>query len=139
MEALWRAQGLRAGGGGRQGLGPLWVGSVWRIAVIALAGPAWRQQEVALYQVKAPLVVALDLSAHMAVDDLAPDRITRARYKLMTLLKERTGGQVALIAYSGDAFTVAPMTDDAATVAALIDSLSPSVMPVAGQREIGRA
>src|SRR3546814_11526277 len=52
----------------------------------------------------------------------------------MTLLKERTGGQVALIAYSGDAFTVAPMTDDAATVAALIDSLSPSVMPVAGQR-----
>src|SRR3546814_7813298 len=69
------------------------------------------------------------------LDDLAPDRITRARYKLMTLLKERTGGQVALIAYSGDAFTVAPMTDDAATVAALIDSLSPSVMPVARSDE----
>src|SRR3546814_11778601 len=68
------------------------------------------------------------------LDDLAPDRITRARYKLMTLLKERTGGQVALIAYSGDAFTVAPMTDDAAPAAALLDSFSPSVMPVAGQR-----
>lgn len=134
IDAPLRAHVLLAGRGGKQWLGSLWLAGVWSIAVIALAGPAWRQQEVALYRVEAPLVMALDLSAHMAVDDLAPDRITRARYKLMTLLKERAGGQVALIAYGGDAFTVAPMTDDAATVAALIDSLSPAVMPVAGQR-----
>src|SRR3546814_7142940 len=74
IDAPLRAHVLLAGRGGRQWLGPLWLASVWSIAVIALAGPAWRQQEVALYQVKAPLVVALDLSAHMAVDDLAPDR-----------------------------------------------------------------
>lgn len=138
IDAPLRAHVLLAGRSSKRWLGSLWLASVWSIAVMALAGPAWRQQEVALYQVKAPLVVALDLSAHMAVDDLAPDRITRARYKLMTLLKERSGGQVALIVYSGDAFTVAPMTDDAATVVALIDALSPALMPVEGQRA-GRA
>ncbi|MDZ4376695.1 MAG: VWA domain-containing protein [Xanthomonadaceae bacterium] len=134
IDAPLREQVLIAGTGSKRLLAPLWLASVWAIAVIALAGPAWRQQSVALYQVQAPLVVVLDLSSHMAADDIAPDRITRARYKLMTLLKEREGGQVALIAYAGDAFTVAPMTDDAATVIALIDSLSPALMPVDGQR-----
>ena len=136
IDAPLREQVLIAGTGSRSKrlLAPFWLASLWTIAVIALAGPAWRQQSVALYQVQAPLVVVLDLSSHMAADDIAPNRITRARYKLMTLLKERAGGQVALIAYAGDAFTVAPMTDDAATVIALIDSLSPALMPVDGQR-----
>lgn len=129
-----RAHVLLAAAGRVRWLTPLWWASLWCIAIVALAGPAWRQQAVTLYPVQAPLVVALDLSSHMAADDLAPDRITRARYKLMTLLKERAGGQVALIAYAGDAFTVAPMTDDAATAIALLDSLTPALMPIDGQR-----
>jgi len=129
-----RAHVLLAGNARKRWLTPLWLASLYCLAIVALAGPAWRQQAVTLYSLRAPLVVALDLSSHMAADDIAPDRITRARYQLMTLLKERAGGQVALIAYAGDAFTVAPMTDDAATVIALLDSLSTALMPVDGQR-----
>ncbi len=134
IDAPLRAHVLLAGAGRRRLLAPIWLASLWGVAIVALAGPAWRQQAAMLYRVEAPLVVALDLSSHMAADDVAPDRITRARYKLMTLLKERAGGQVALIAYAGDAFTVAPMTDDAATVIALIDALATDSMPVDGQR-----
>src|SRR5437764_11843072 len=46
--------------------------------------------------------------------------------------------QTALIAYAGDAFVVAPLTDDANTVLNLVDALDPSVMPVAGNAT-GRA
>ncbi len=40
--------------------------------------------------------------------------------------------QTALIAYAGDAFVVAPLTDDVNTVSNLVDALDPSVMPVDG-------
>jgi Ca-activated chloride channel family protein len=38
------------------------------------------------------------------------------------------------VAYAGDAFTVAPLTDDARNVALFLDALAPEVMPVDGQR-----
>jgi Ca-activated chloride channel family protein len=134
VDAALRAHVTDAGPG-RSLLAPAaWMASLWVLCTLALAGPAWRQQEVALYRVQAPLVVALDLSTHMAADDLKPDRITQARFKLMGLLKERAGGQVALIVYAGDAFTVAPLTDDANTVSAMVEALSPALMPIDGQR-----
>jgi len=121
-------------GPGRSRLAPLWLAALLVLTALALAGPAWRQQAVPLYGVQAPLVLVLDLSRHMAADDLKPDRITQARFKLISLLRERAGGQAALIAYAGAAFTVAPLTDDANTVSAMLETLSPALMPVDGQR-----
>ena len=104
------------------------------LAVVALAGPAWRQVEHPLWQTRAPLVVALDLSSATLANDLPPSRLAQARAKLATLLRERAGGQVGLVVYAGDAFTIAPVTDDAANVALFLDALAPDVMPVDGQR-----
>ena len=104
------------------------------LAVLALCGPSWRQVEQPLWQAHTPLVVALDLSSAMLAPDLPPSRLAQSRAKLSTLLRERVGGQVGLVAYAGDAFTVAPLTDDAANVALFLDALAPDVMPVDGQR-----
>ena len=121
--------------GGRTGRGGAWLGALgWVLAVLALAGPSWRQEEQPLWQSQAPLVIAFDLSTSIAASDLPPSRLLQARAKIATLLRERSGGQVALVAYAGDAFTVAPLTDDAANVALFLDALEPSVMPVDGQR-----
>ena len=79
------------------------------LAVVALAGPAWRKVAQPLWQVRAPLVVALDLSSATLANDLPPSRLAQARAKLATLLRERAGGQVGLVAYAGDAFTIAPL------------------------------
>jgi Ca-activated chloride channel homolog len=122
-------------GGGRRGHAALALGLLaYALAVLALSGPSWRQVEQPAWQTRAPLVVALDLSSASTATDLPPSRLLQARAKLATLLRERSGGQVALVAYAGDAFTVAPLTDDAANVALFLDALEPSVMPVDGQR-----
>lgn len=111
-----------------------WLGSLgYVLAVLALAGPSWRQGEQPLWQSQTPLVVALDLSSRIGAADLPPSRLLQVRAKLATLLNERTGGQVALIAYAGEAFTVAPLTDDASNIALFLDALEPDVMPVDGQ------
>ncbi len=104
------------------------------LGVIALAGPSWRQDEQPMFRTHAPLVIALDLSARIQAADLPPSRLLQARAKLAELLRERHAGEVALLAYAGDSFTVAPLTDDAGNVALFLDALDPSVMPVGGQR-----
>ncbi len=104
------------------------------LSVLALAGPSWRLAPAPLWQVEAPLMIALDLSWTMTATDLVPNRLTQARAKIRTLLEKRRGGQVGLLVFADDAFTVAPITRDAKTVQAMLDSLSPDLMPVDGQR-----
>ncbi len=106
----------------------------YALAVLALAGPSWRQVAQPLWESRAPLVIALDLSSAATAADVPPSRLAQARAKISTLLRERAGGQVALVAYAGDAFTVAPLTEDTANVALFLDALAPDVMPVDGQR-----
>lgn len=122
----------RSGARGRMALALGLLGVV--LAVLALSGPSWRQVAQPLWQTRAPLVIALDLSSATTASDLPPSRLLQARAKLDTLLRERAGGQVGLVAYAGDAFTVAPLTDDAANVALFLDALEPAIMPVDGQR-----
>ncbi len=108
------------------------------LLVLALAGPAWRQAAQPLQSANVPLVIALDLSSSVEARDLPPSRLLQLRAKLAALLAQRSGGEVALLAYADDAFTVAPLTDDVGNVALYLDALSPSVMPVDGSRA-GRA
>jgi Ca-activated chloride channel family protein len=86
------------------------------LALVAMAGPSLRQEAIPLWQARQPLVVALDLSFATLARDLPPSRLAQARAKLATLLRERSGGQVALVAFAEDAYTVAPLTDDAGNV-----------------------
>ena len=104
------------------------------LAVIAMAGPSVGKTEHPLWQSKAPLVIALDLSSSTLARDLPPSRLAQARAKIAMLLRERASGQVALVAFAGDAYTVAPLTEDAANVALFLDALTPDVMPEDGHR-----
>ena len=103
------------------------------VALVALAGPSWRQVAQPLWQGGMPLVVVMELSPAMLAADVPPSRLARARDKLSSLLAGREGGQVGLVVYGDDAFTVAPLTDDPANVAVFLDSLHPDVVPVPGQ------
>lgn len=119
----------------RAGAWPRWLAVLAAaFAIIALAGPGFGKDEQPLWQAQEPLVIALDLSSATLARDLPPTRLAQARAKLATLLRERAGGQVALVAFAGDAFTVAPLTEDAANVALFLDALDPGVMPDDGHR-----
>ena len=125
---------LESRGDRRSRVAPWLAALGYLLTVLALAGPSWRRSEQPLWQSQTPLVVALDLSSASLAADLPPSRLAQARAKLSTLLRERNGGQIGLVAFAGDAFTVAPLTDDAANVALYLDALQPDVMPRDGQR-----
>ncbi|MCW4454647.1 tetratricopeptide repeat protein [Flavobacterium sp. MXW15] len=125
---------LLVGGSRRSLAGFGWLALGIVLAALALAGPSWRQVEQPLWQSQVPLVLALDLSSRTGATDLPPSRLLQARAKLATLLRERRGGEVALVVYAEDAFTVAPLTEDTANVVLFLDALALEVMPVDGQR-----
>jgi len=129
---------LLEGGRGRHVGGALALLAGLLLAVLALAGPSWRQIEQPLWETRTPLVIVLDLSSRSSATDLPPSRLLQARAKLATLLRERKGGEVALVVYAGEPFTVAPLTDDAGNVALFLDALAPEIMPADGQHA-GRA
>ncbi|MFT6033181.1 MAG: Ca-activated chloride channel family protein [Arenicella sp.] len=105
---------------------------LWLGVIIAAAGPTWDQQASPTVQNQKAVVLVLDLSPSMLAKDLTPDRLSRAKFKLIDVLRQQADGQVALIAYAGDAHTVSPLTDDPRTIQSLLPALHPNVMPSNG-------
>jgi len=121
-------------GGARVRAGVVVAALAYVLAVLALAGPSWRQAEQPLWQAQRPLVVVLDLSSRITASDLPPSRLLQARAKLAQVLEARAGSPIALVAYAEDAFTVTPLTDDTANIRLFLDDLAPDIMPADGQR-----
>lgn len=104
------------------------------LLVLAAAGPTWwRQQDFQSGADETPLVIVLNVSRSMLVDDVKPNRLTRARHSLLDLLTLHAGRRVALVAYAGSAHLVLPFTDDPAIIKSFVDELTPDVMPVPGR------
>jgi Ca-activated chloride channel family protein len=125
---------LIKGGGERSRLPLILLGLGWVIGVLALANPTWERLPTPVYRSQQAVVVVLDLSQSMHTPDLAPSRLERARYKISDLLDHNADGQTALVAFAGDAFVVAPLSDDRTTVDSLLKVLEPRLMPVTGSR-----
>jgi Ca-activated chloride channel family protein len=123
---------LRLQDGDRRSSPWLLIGIGWTVAALALAGPAWQRIQSAAFRAPENWVLVLDLSPSMAVADLPPDRATRARYAIDDLLRAAHDANIGLIVFAGEAHIVVPLTSDVATVRALLQPLSPAIMPEAG-------
>jgi Ca-activated chloride channel family protein len=104
------------------------------LAVLALAGPSWRTLPQPLWMARTPLVIAVDLSSAALATDVPPSRLQQSRAKIARILRDRAGGQIGLIAFANDAYTVTPLSDDAANAALFLEALAPDVMPRDGSR-----
>ena len=115
-----------------------WQWSHWSIpllfllTIIALAGPTWEKKDQPIFQQGHALVILFDLSLSMNAQDIKPSRLERAKLKLIDILKQKKEGQTALIAFSGDAHVVSPLTIDNKTIISLLPALDTSIMPLSG-------
>jgi len=103
---------------------------------LALMGPSWQRLPSPVLEGRGGLAIVLDLSPSMLAEDLQPSRLQRAKYAIRDLLALRADGQTGLVASAGDAFVVAPLTDDGNTLNTLLPSLHPAMMPVQGSNPL---
>jgi len=102
------------------------------LMVFSMAGPTWEKIEKPGGRIEAAMVIIVDASKSMLAEDVQPNRLERAKLKIVDMLEASPGAHVAVIAYAGTAHTVIPFTADYKTVNYQIESLSPDVMPVRG-------
>ncbi|MEO0069098.1 MAG: VWA domain-containing protein [candidate division WOR-3 bacterium] len=106
--------------------------------IIALARPRWGEK-LQLFKGKGiAVVIALDGSKSMLAEDVKPNRLTRAKAELSSLIDELGGNAVGIVSFAGDAYVLCPLTTDIEAAKLFLDIISPDLMPVPGT-DFGRA
>ncbi|MCG8579334.1 MAG: VWA domain-containing protein [Bacteroidales bacterium] len=115
--------------------GPLLVSFIiGSLMIIAASGPTWKMREVPGAKSETILLIALDLSPSMLVEDVSPNRLERAKFKIRDLLDANPGSKVGLMAYAGTAHPVVTPNRDYKLISYQLESLQPNVMPLGGTR-----
>lgn len=104
----------------------------WLLTVLALAGPSWQKLPQPAFALKKATVLVLDLSMSMRATDMTPDRLTQQRFAALDFVDELAEGELALLAFAGDAFVISPLTPDHNNIRLLVPDLKPEIMPVQG-------
>ncbi|MDG3583880.1 VWA domain-containing protein [Galbibacter pacificus] len=114
----------------------IWMHIVLLIAflfgIMGLSGPTWKKIELPGQKLETPMVVLLDLSQSMMSEDIQPNRLERAKFKIKDLIKYNPRARMALIGFAGTAHTIVPLTKDYKIINSHIEGLKPSVMPYPG-------
>lgn len=113
-----------------------WKGAVVVLGVffmaVALAGPRFGSRLREVKREGVDLVIALDVSLSMQAQDVAPNRLERARNEIKKMLDELRGDRVGLVVFAGDAFIQCPLTTDYGAVRLFLDVADPSLIPTPG-------
>jgi len=111
---------------------PWHLGLVLTLLVFAISGPSWKLKETPFTKDDTKVALLVSTKESMLTTDVQPTRLERASIKIVDLLKQRSDTQAALIAYSGTAHLVLPLTKDHAILQTFSQALSPDIMPLAG-------
>lgn len=118
----------------RTRLRPAWsLATILVLAIIGLAGPTLQREQSPFVSDTAALVIAVDLSPTMDATDISPSRLERVKLKIHDILTARAGARTAVVAYSGTAHLVVPLTEDAALIETYTDALATGLMPRPGR------
>ena len=78
------------------------------------------------------IVFVVDVSRSMLAQDLAPNRLERAKMWMKDLLNELEGDRVGIVAFAGAPVVRSPLTMDRDFLALAIDELDPTAAPKGG-------
>ncbi|MCF0224269.1 MAG: VWA domain-containing protein [Fibrobacter sp.] len=97
---------------------------------VALARPQWGRKLEHIERKGLDLVLLQDISLSMLAEDVKPNRLTRSRHEISSFLESLSGDRVGLVAFSGEAQVMVPLTLDYGTVQMMLRELTPGwLMP----------
>ncbi len=115
--------------------------SALALFVLALAGPKYGTHTIMVKRKGVDIIIAVDTSNSMLAEDnnRPPNRLTRAKYEIASLIDEKLkGDRIGIVAFAGDAFIQCPLTVDYSAAKMFLDILSTNLIPVQGTN-IGKA
>jgi len=86
--------------------------AIFALLLLALARPLTGPRPGTAERSGVDLVILLDVSKSMLVEDLTPNRIGAIRGELRNWLRESAEDRISLVPFAGDAFIMSPLTFD---------------------------
>ena len=102
------------------------------LLIFALAGPRWGSSYQEVSQKGVDIMILVDVSPSMLVEDIKPNRLEQARREIIDFLRVVKGDRVGLVAFAGAAFVQCPLTLDYAALQLFLNALEPGLIPVPG-------
>ncbi len=92
---------------------------------LALSRPQWGRSLDHVERRGLDLVLLQDISLSMLAEDVKPNRLVRSRHEISAFLESLTGDRVGLVAFSGEAKVMVPLTLDYGSVQMILRDLDP--------------
>ena len=108
------------------------------LLIFAAARPQFGQSERTEKRQGIEAIVALDISNSMLAEDVAPNRLDRAKQMLSKLMDNMVNDKVGLVVFAGDAFVQLPITCDYVSAKMFLNSIKPDLIKTQGTA-IGQA
>lgn len=104
------------------------------LALLALsaAGPSYGTTQVPEFDAGVDIMLAVDVSRSMLANDILPSRLEAARLSIQDLTRNLRGERIGLVAFSGTAFTLCPLTSDYSAFLLYLRDLSVESIPRGG-------
>lgn len=102
------------------------------LLIITLARPQWGFTWEETKQKGLDIVVAVDTSKSMLAEDIAPNRLARAKLAALDLMQQAKSDRLGLVAFAGGAFLQCPLTIDDNAFRQSVESLDVNIIPQGG-------
>ena len=115
---------------------------VWVLIVFAVARPLWMGEPIELPSKGRDLMLSVDLSGSMQIEDMVidgkvTDRFTLIQHVISQFIERRKGDRIGLILFADHAYLQSPLTQDRRTVAQYLNEAEIGL--VGRQTAIGEA
>ena len=100
--------------------------------IVVVVGPQFGSKLETVKRQGIEIMVCLDVSNSMLAEDVAPNRLEKAKQMLGKLTDGFTDDKVGLIVFAGDAFTQLPITSDYISAKMFLSSINPSMVSTQG-------
>lgn len=94
------------------------------VSIIALSGPRVGSKLKEVEKKGREIIIALDVSNSMLAEDIAPNRLIRAKQSVSRLIDKLQDDKVGLIIFAGDAYTQIPLTNDYSSAKMFLESIN---------------
>jgi Ca-activated chloride channel family protein len=115
---------------------PIWKFCLMLVAlvllIVAAARPQFGQKENTVKRQGIEVMVALDISNSMLAEDVAPNRLDRAKQMLSKMIDNMVDDKVGLVVFAGEAFTQLPITCDYVSAKMFLNTITPNLIQTQG-------
>jgi Ca-activated chloride channel family protein len=102
----------------------LFISLVVCLLLVALARPQRTNEKVEQWTEGIDIMLAIDISQSMQIEDFIPNRLMAAKEVARDFIKGRLQDRIGIVVFSGDAFSLAPLTTDYKLLNSYIDDIS---------------